>query len=68
MTDQELRMWQDDVKMIGKLREENEELKLIINKVIEYIEHTPNFVSFKDTYVAKQLLNMLKQVELIGNK
>lgn len=60
MTDQELKMWQDDVKMIGKLREENEELKLIIDKAIKYLEEC--------TSPDEILLNMLKQVELTGNK
>lgn len=60
MTDQELKMWQDDVKMISKLREENEELKLIIDKAVKYIEGC--------TSPDEILLNMLKQIELIGNR
>ena len=38
MTEQEKKMWADDVAMIGMLREEKEELQARIDKAIEYIE------------------------------
>lgn len=39
---------------------ELKELKEKINRAIEYIEHTPNFITFKDSFVAKELLKILK--------
>lgn len=42
MTEQEKKMWQDDLKMISKLNAKVDELQEKIDKAIEYIDKNKN--------------------------
>lgn len=55
MTEQEKKMWQDDLDMIDMLNERNKDLEGRINKVIEYINSQSPDAGVSGHYIKKIL-------------
>ena len=73
MTEQEKKMWQDDLDMISKLNKEVDELHNRIDKAIKYINDNLTISSILDgkkyytinnySFDYRELLDILKEVE-----
>ena len=73
MTEQEKKMWQDDLDMISKLNKEVDELHNRIDKAIKYINDNLIISSILDgkkyytinnySFDYRELLDILKEVE-----